>query len=287
MAKGAGRGQSHTKNLRPLSLAFLDVKKAFDSVNHSTTLIACKRIGIPAMLLQYIRDLYKKSETQLRVQQQLSTPIEVNRGIRQGDLLSVPLFLAVMDLATSVLDPNIGVSMGKAKLNHLAFADDLVILYSTADGLQKNLDNVLSNLGCSGLELNPVKCATFQLKIDGEKKKWTINPEPFLDCKGTKVPSTTVTSFYKYLGIKVGVMSNSGLISDNLEKKLHTATKAPLKPQQRLYALDIHLIPSLLHPLTFMSTTKKFLKSIDLRIRAAVRGWLKIPKGLPNSFFLH
>jgi len=49
--------------------------------------------------------------------------------------------------------------------------------------------------------------------------------------------------------------------------------------------LNIYLIPSLLHPLTFMSTTKKFLKSIDLRIRAAVRGWLKIPKGVPNSFF--
>jgi len=80
-------------------------------------------------------------------------------------------------------------------------------------------------------------------------------------------------------------MSNSGFISDNLEKKLHNVTKAPLRPQQRLYALNIHLIPSLLHHLTFMSTTKKFLKSIDLRIRAAVRGWLKIPKGVPNSFF--
>jgi len=140
-------------------------------VNHSTILNAYKRIGIPAMLLQYIRDLYKKSETQLRVQQQLSTPLEVNRGVRQGDPLSVLLFLAVMDWATSVLDPNIGVSIAKAKLNHLAFADDLVILSSTADGLQKNLDNISSNLGCSGLELNPAKCATFRLKIDGEKKK--------------------------------------------------------------------------------------------------------------------
>jgi len=120
-------------------------------VNHSTILNAYKRIGIPAMLLQYIRDLYKKSETQLRVQQQLSTPLEVNRGVRQGDPLSVLLFLAVMDWATSVLDPNIGVSIAKAKLNHLAFADDLVILSSTADGLQKNLDNISSNLGCSGL----------------------------------------------------------------------------------------------------------------------------------------
>ena len=54
---------------------------------------------------------------------------------------------------------------------------------------------------------------------------WTINPEPFLNCKGTKIPSTTVTSFCKYLGIKVEVMSNSGFISDNLEKKLHDVIK--------------------------------------------------------------
>jgi len=99
------------------------------------------------------------------------------------------------------------------------------------------------------------------------------------------IPSVTVSTFYKYLGIKIGIMSNTSFTTENLEPKLEYLTKAPLKPQQRLYSLVVHLIPSLQHSLTFMRTTKKFLKSLDLRLRAAVRGWLKIPKDVPNTFY--
>ena len=45
------------------------------------------------------------------------------------------------------------------------------------------------------------------------------------------------------------------------------------------------MLPSLFYPLTFMSTSKKFLRSLDIRIRAACRKWLRIPKDVPVSFF--
>jgi len=42
------------------------------------------------------------------------------------------------------------------------------------------MDRIIEGLNQCGLNLNPKKCVTFRLRIYGTKKKWTINPEPFL-----------------------------------------------------------------------------------------------------------
>ena len=80
-------------------------------------------------------------------------------------------------------------------------------------------------------------------------------------------------------------MDNSSFVTQVLDKNLSYLTTAPLKPQQRLYTLTNHLLPGLFYPLTFMSTSKNFLRSLDIRIRAACRKWLKIPKDVPVPFF--
>ena len=277
--------EHHTKNLKPLSGAFLDIRKAFDSVNHSSLHLACKRIGIPDMLLNYIKTLYTGSTICLRVQGEISDPICVNRGIRQGDPLSVPLFLAIMDWAIDGLNTSLGASIGKERINHLAFADDMVIFAASDLGLQYQITHLEKELSKSGLNFNPSKCSSFRLTIDGKKKKWIMNPDKFLKCAGELIPTIKIGSFYNYLGIKIGCMNNSQFVTDVLEKKLTFLTKAPFKPQQRIYTLIKHLIPSLLHPLTFMSTSNKFLKSLDLRIRSACRKWLKMPKDITKGFF--
>jgi len=99
------------------------------------------------------------------------------------------------------------------------------------------------------------------------------------------MPTIKVGSFYNCLGIKIGCMNNSQFVTEVLEKKLTFLTKALFQPQQRLYALTKPLITSFLHPLTFMSTSKKFLKSLHLRIRSACRKWLKMPKDITEGFF--
>jgi len=102
--------------------------------------------------------------------------------------------------------------------------------------------------------------------VDANIKKWVVNPDPFLECPGRDIPVTPVSSFYKYLGIKIGVTSNSHFVSEVLEKQLSYLTSGPMKPQQRLYALRTHLFPSLLHPPTFVAIAKRFLRSLDVRI---------------------
>jgi len=115
--------------LKPLSVAFLDVSKAFDSVSHASLLLAAERMGVPGPFIQYLRSLYTEASTVLQVDGQLSGPMVQNRGVKQGDPLSPLLFNCVIDWALASLDPEMGVVAGEGpRLNHLAFADDVVII---------------------------------------------------------------------------------------------------------------------------------------------------------------
>ena len=75
--------------VKPLSLAFLDVSKAFDSVSHATLLLAAERMGAPGPFISYLRTLYSEASTVLHVDGRFSDPLRQNRGVRQGDPCSL------------------------------------------------------------------------------------------------------------------------------------------------------------------------------------------------------
>lgn len=56
----------HQDSLCPINIAFMDVKKAFDSVFHQCILVAASRLGIPPPFLGYLREPYGDAWTRLR-----------------------------------------------------------------------------------------------------------------------------------------------------------------------------------------------------------------------------
>lgn len=49
--------------------------------------------------------------------------------------------------------------------------------------------------------------------------------------------------------------------------------------------LRVHLIPRLLHRLVLGEVSRRMLESLDLKVRDAVRKWLRLPKDTPTAFF--
>ena len=163
----------HQDTLCPLNIAFMDVKKAFDSVSHRSILVAAARLGVPPPFLTYLRELYGDAQTRLRIGTQLSEPIKLGRGVRQGDPMSVHLFNAVIDLSLDGLGPELGTEIGRVKVNHSAFAA----------GLQALADDLDRQLTLCGLELSTGlqgKSASICSDIDGKAKRWIVYPYPYL-----------------------------------------------------------------------------------------------------------
>jgi hypothetical protein len=80
------------KGLKPLFVSFVDVKKAFDSVSRHTILSAAARLGVPDLLLSYIRSVYEGDSTRLKPGARLSREIRAHRGVKQGTLC-LPYYL--------------------------------------------------------------------------------------------------------------------------------------------------------------------------------------------------
>ena len=150
------------------NVAFLDVSKAFDSVSHESIFLAAASAGIPDPIVKYIKSVYTRSQTQLRVNVTLSREISVNRGVRQGDPLSPMLFNSVIDLALRKIDDAIGVGLGSNKLSCLAFADDLVLLASTPKGL--HAASVQQHRTSARLEW--IKAERQQVCYDKTRRSW-------------------------------------------------------------------------------------------------------------------
>ena len=83
----------HQDSLRPLNVAFVDVKKAFDSVSHQLMLVAAARLRVPPPFLRYIRDLYSNAVTTFR--------ISLGRGVRQALASELESQLAMCGLSIS------------------------------------------------------------------------------------------------------------------------------------------------------------------------------------------
>ena len=92
-------------------------------------------------------------------------------------------------------------------------------------------------------------------------------------CRGRITPGLSILIFtLRSTNIKLRQWTFLTLTS---KCKLHSISRAPLKPNHKMYTLRSHLIPSLVHYLTFNSISLKSLSASDTKIRFAVRQWPK------------
>lgn len=76
-----------------LHLVFVDLVKAFDSVNREVLWELLLRIGIPSKIVNIIRSFHQDMEARVFVDGEMTEPFEVSSGLRQGCILAPTLFI--------------------------------------------------------------------------------------------------------------------------------------------------------------------------------------------------
>ena len=159
-------------------IALLDMAKAFDSVPWFNLDRCMRRVGIPPSLRRYILSSLEGSTTSLSTDGKACGEVKLLRGVEQGDPLSPLLFNLVIDeLVAELEDSPCGVTVRGQRISCLAFADDLVLVATTTDGLQQLIRRKEETLKPGGLLMNPEKCRSMVLQVDRKAKEWYVNSE--------------------------------------------------------------------------------------------------------------
>ena len=78
----------HRKLNRPLCVAYVDHKSAFDSVDREELWKALLGIGTSTLILSLIKDLYSSTHSKVRLGTNLSDSFQTRSGVRQGRVLA-------------------------------------------------------------------------------------------------------------------------------------------------------------------------------------------------------
>lgn len=118
----------------------------------------------------------------------ISTPFYVSNGVRQGGLLSPALFNVYMDeLSRQLSLCATGCLVGSSLINHLMYADDLVVVSPCSAGLQQLL-KVHTQYGSEfDISFNAKKSNVMIVRSKGDKNMtfpvFYLSNSPLLECK--------------------------------------------------------------------------------------------------------
>ena len=170
---------SHVMESSNVPCAFIDFSKAFDKVDRNILYAHLMEYGISSKMLQIIVDMYSKLKSQVRTNNGYKETFSLDIGVLQGECSSPTLFSFHLNSIVNYMNnvTNMGVTLRNGKISVLKYADDVVLIATDAEVLQKAL-RALEQF-----------CADNRLTVNTEKSK--------LMCFAKRRPTMLSTLYYE------------------------------------------------------------------------------------------
>ena len=200
---------------QPLYLAFMDLRKAFDSVPRCLLFKKLKHVGIQGKLFNILKDLYTKNKARVRVGQKFSAYFEINSGVMQGSKLGPILFIFyINDLLQNLNNSDLGAHVGDIVVSALGFADDIVLVSDNPKKLQKMIDICSLWASRNGMAFNTDKCKILTLNTKGKDLIFNLSSHIL-----EKV------EIIKYLGVVFSNIRQTSLYTRHFKRIIEKAEK--------------------------------------------------------------
>ena len=177
-----------------LYTCFIDLNKAFDTVWHEGLFLKLQRAEINGIIYELIRSMYQHSVSRVKCKNTLTDSIDIKQGVHQGNVLSPLLFNIFINDIGNTLSTDDTPIIHDSNINHLLYADDLVLFSTTEEGLQINIDRVHEYCTNWGLVINTGKSKVMVFSKTGRLVK---NKFRFV----IGMDELEYVNQYKYLGV--------------------------------------------------------------------------------------
>ena len=247
------------KKLRNLSTAWIDYRKAFDSVPHDWILKSLNLYKISPVISNFLQNCMSKWQTRLFLSHDSGTiesgNINIKRGIFQGDSLSPLLFcMSLIPLSNELNNSGTGYKLFHKELNHLIYMDDLKLFAKNDKDLEGLLTTVKKFSNDIGMEFGLDKCAKATF-VKGKLIKFSCI---ILDIE-TIIKELEPEECYKYLGVNERDGINHTRMKEKIRKeyyrRVQLVLKTELNSKNRIEAINSLAIPVVKYSFNIISWT--------------------------------
>jgi hypothetical protein len=227
----------------PLYMCFVDLQKAYDSVDRELLWKVLARAGVPEEMIAVIRQFHDGMQAQVRMDDgELSDWFEVTQGLRQGCVLSPLLFNIFFAAAIEVvlvrfseddtilkdmvyLEEEDGVGAGtpleraRRAVWGMLYADDAGVVSRSQQGLTRMMTIIVEVLGSFGLTVSEKKTETLLMRApEKQPTKGRTPPPPLvIEAAGQKYAQTAQ---FRYLG---GLVNEDGELTQEINHRSRAA----------------------------------------------------------------
>ena len=214
-----------------LFVAFIDFRKAYDKINRKLLLLKLQKRGIKGQFYRNIKAIYSDISYLIKVRGGYLDPISSTCGLKQGGVLSPSLFNIFIDdigeIFDNCCDP---VNLFDVPLSHLLYADDLILMSTSMEGLNKCLEKLKCYCNTWQMEVNLKKS---QVIVFNSAGRLLTGYNFFYGEKKLEQVKT-----YCYLGIEISCSGSFGLARKCLNEKARKAS-FPLKALINQFQLPV------------------------------------------------
>ena len=173
-----------------LFVAFVDFKKAFNYVNHNILFFKLIKSGLKGKCINVLRSMYSKIKARVKINSYLYDWIKDNCGTNQGGPVSPNVFRYMLVDLKNFLETECGIVINESEiLLHLLWADDLILLADSQEGLQKQLDGLFLFVSKYQMIVNELKTKIVIFGTNCRDFTFTFNSK-----------TIEIVEEYKYLG---------------------------------------------------------------------------------------
>ncbi|CAE7565538.1 unnamed protein product [Symbiodinium natans] len=261
--------------------ASLDLRKAFDRVNHESLFAALDAAGMPGAYVSLLRSLYTSQTGAVRD----GRPFHIRRGVKQGDVLSPLLFNVALEYALDKWKQRLshhGWDVGTAvRLTNIRFADDLLLYAKSCSELTTMITFLKQELCKIGLELNADKTKIFTTL--------SLELPMYIEVDDDLLEVLFEGKTHKYLGrslsgnvtkrAAVEVAHRSQVAWGKFMKHKHVLQNKHIAVRNRLKYFDAVITPTVLFSLHALPLTQKQLHDLNILQRRMLRsivGWRRV-----------